>query len=240
MKTDLEKRLKEAFEIPEPLKKKQFLKQVRECRPEISSAGFVLIQASYIRKRTWVISAAVLLAAWYGAFFVDREMLWVICGLLPFVAATAVAENMRSVDYGMAELEMASCFSIKSVLLARMGILSLVHLALLLALMPIGSIHHVYTLFQSGIYLVVPYLFTTVVDLEITRRIHGQESTFACLGAAVMISGLSFIMKLKWELLYQEAFLGWWAAALAVLTVLTVREYQKMIRQTEELTWKLS
>ena len=50
----------------------------------------------------------------------NSNVLWITAALLPFVALLAVTEGTRSAVYGMEELELATRFSLKSVLLARL------------------------------------------------------------------------------------------------------------------------
>lgn len=240
MKTDWKKMLKEAYEAPEPLHKEVFLKKTRLPRPEISTLKFVTIQARYIRKRIWALSAVMLLLAIAGAYTYDKDMLWMISALLPFLAVSVTAENGRSVTFGMGELEMACCFSLKSVILARMTILGAVQMLLLILLIPLSSMQGAYNLRQTGVYLLVPYLLTIIISLELTRRIQGKEAGYACIGVAVMVSAISCILKDAQAAAFLPANFHWWTMALVVLLAFTVREYYKMIQQTEEMTWKLS
>lgn len=60
--------------------------------------------------------------------------LWITAALLPFLVPLAVSEGAKSTLYGMEELETASRFSRKSVLLARLCLIGTFHAVLLLAL----------------------------------------------------------------------------------------------------------
>ena len=64
----------------------------------------------------------------------NPNVLWITAALLPFVALLAVTEGTRSAVYGMEELELATRFSLKSVLLARLCLVGSLHAALLLCL----------------------------------------------------------------------------------------------------------
>ena len=85
--------------------------------------SFVLAQAAYIRKWVWVISVILLGALADIAARWPREALWVAAGMMPFLALTAMQEHLRSSMYNMTELELSTRFSVKSILLARMGLL---------------------------------------------------------------------------------------------------------------------
>src|SRR5699024_12440455 len=90
----------------------------------ISMWQFILTQATYLRKITWIFSALLLLPAVIGAFHIGHETLWITSAIVPFLGLLAVAENNRSITYGMSEFELSTRFSLKSVVLARMSIRS--------------------------------------------------------------------------------------------------------------------
>lgn len=230
------KALQKAFEAPAPVGKKAFLKKIRQ--PSIGQAEFMLWQACYIRKWVWIISAAVFGAALVLGLWIKREMLWTISALMPFVALAAVTEKARSEVCGMAELEMASRFSLQSVLMARMGIVGMSHLILLCALVPVAYRSDAVTFVQAGVYLLVPYLLTSVSGFWIVRRIRGREGLFGCLSAAVLVSGMYFVFEYRYTELYMAQYFPWWVMALAVLLAAAVREFEISFHlKKEEPVW---
>lgn len=227
----------EVFEAPVPTRKREFLRNAPRQRAGMFS--FMLSQVGYIRK--WVLVLSLLLLIWSlaGACFLELDMLWIISAFMPFIALSAVTENSRSTVYGMDELEMSSCFSLRSVVLARIGILGVSHLILLCLLMPLAYVHSVFTVVQVGVYLLMPYLMTDVVGLWMIRNIRGKEGTYACVGVAVCISGLhSFLRVSLVDMLYMNYF-GWLIVMLIVLLILFIKEMRVMVQQTEELKWNL-
>lgn len=237
MKWDSKKILRQAFEAPAPLRKKEFIRTLPV--PEADWRELLLVQAGYIPKWIWGMSTALFVISLIGACFLEKEMLWMISALLPFVALTAVTENARSIVYDMAELEMAARFSLKSIMLARMGILGSFHLLLLCFLVPVGQQNSTVTLLQAGVYMLVPYLLTTAAGLWIVKRVRGKEAVYGCMGAAAAVSVAEGILHGAASVLYENAFLCWWVAALLLLAALTAAQYHKMIHQAEELTWSL-
>jgi len=233
MKKELRRALYDAFEAPESQRKKVFLNNIRQ--PGIGYFKFILLQASYIRKWVWGLSLAVFAVALIGGGFMEREVIWVLSALMPYLAAVSIAENVRSEVYGMAELEMASRFSLKSVVLARMGILGVFHLILLGLLVPLGHMHGVSTALQTGVYLLVPYLLTNAGGLWLVRRIRSRETSYVCMGYAIIISAFPIVSKYTITLLYQPEAFGWWLVLLAILCVATAVEYRKTVVRTEEL-----
>lgn len=237
MKQKLIKVLQDTFEAPEPQRKQAFLREISSFR--ISYWKFICIQAAYIRKRIWVLSAAIFIVAVISGCFMKKETVWILSALMPFLALSSITENIRSEVYGMAELEISSAFSLKSVVLARIGILGLSNLVLLSLIALLEYAVGVSAILQTGVYLLVPYLLTAGGGLWLFRKINGREALYASGGLAVMIGIFPLLSRYMMSFLYQPEVFGWWLAALVLLCFLTGCEYQKTVKRTEEFTWSL-
>ncbi len=237
MNRKMKEALQVAFEAPAPAHRQDFFENIPQERVNLIS--FMLSQAGYIRKRVFVISLFPVLLSLAGACVLDFDMMWIISAFMPFLALSAVTENFRSAVYGMEELEMSARFSLKSVVLARMGILGALHLVLLCLLMPLACVHSIFTVAQTGVYLLISYLLADVTGLWILRNLRGKEGLYACIGAAVCISSFYSLLQVRLvRLLYRSGF-AWAVVLLVILLILCVSEMKKMVRQTEELRWSL-
>ena len=238
MNRKMKEALRDAFEAPAPMHKHEFLRRFSSQRVSIFS--FMLSQTGYIRKRALILSLFVFILSLAGACFLEIDMMWIISAFMPFIALSAVTENGRSAVYGMDELEMSSRFSLRNVVLARMGILGVLHLLLLIILMPLAYARSMFPFLQVGVYLLIPYLLTDAAGLWITRNIRGKEGLYACVGVAVCVSFFHSVMSPRLiNILYMDHF-EWLIAALILLIIFCIKETKKMIRQTEELRWNLS
>lgn len=189
----LKRALNEAYRVPAPVKKAAFLKQHR--RRELGRWELVAIQAGYIRWWIWAASLALFGAILWVACPQSQGLgAWYASALTPFLAVLVVVENGRSKVYQMEELELACRMAQHSVLLARMVILGLFHLALLAGLMPPLSVWGAAGMVRTGVYLLTPYLLTAAVGMELTRRVRGRECLLACAGAAVLVSGFGILL----------------------------------------------
>lgn len=235
MKRDMKIMLRDAFEAPAPERKKEFIKKMG--KPRISTFSFMLLQISYIRKRVWAASAGVLVFAVICANQIGRDAIWGISAMMPFIALCAVAENARSAVHQMAELEIASRFSMKSIILARMGIIGLLHFAIFCALTLFAGKSALFPFWQAGIYLLVPYLLAAVPELAAVRKIHGKEAVYTCMGISVIVSCLSLTAKFSYPQIYGEKQIIWWVVLLVFLAIRLGKEYKKTIEQVEELVW---
>lgn len=240
MQADRKRALQDAFAAPEPVDKKRFLKSIPS--QQISHVEFMLQQIRYIRKRILLISGVIfgiVLLSIYFTEFIEKDVLWVISAMMPFLALTIVTEQERSVVYGMEELEMASRFSLKSVVFARMGIIGMYHFLVVCLLIPFSFYNSTYTFLQTGVYMIVPYLLTTLLGLMVVRKMRGKESVYLCMGIAVAVSGAYIILSNHCIFWFKGEYLWGWIIVLVVLVWAVVTEECKIMKQTEESIWNL-
>lgn len=227
MKQSLKNDLKQALEAPPPLRKKEFLRELE--LPGMSTTEFVLSQIGYIRRWIWAVSAAVFGISLAGSVILSVDMLWAISAFAPLLALTILSESGRSESFGMTELEMATRFSLRSVLFARLGILGTENLVLLCLLIPVGMWNNVLSPLQAGVYIVTPFLMTAFIGLSIVRRFRGREAIYFCAASAVCVSLSVLFCHLTFPQVYQENYLMWWLAGILLLGVGTAKQYYKMI-----------
>lgn len=230
--------LKQAFDAPQPVKKRNFLRHLD--LPGMSVHEFLFSQIGYIRKWIWCVSTLILVVSILGLAFLPNTVLWLISGLTPLLALTIISESGRSELNNMVELEMATRFSLRSVTFARLAILGLMNLLLLGVLLPIGLWNDTVAPFAAALYIITPFLLTTFIGLNIVRKFRGQEAMYACVGTSV---GISFFLLLSHNIIpfiYQEqCFRAWMITALALLFG-NGKQCIAIIKKTEEFAWNLS
>lgn len=221
------------YEAPEPPGKQEFLKQFDTCY--LSMGQFMWQQLLYIKKWMWLFSAGIFFLGTMLGRNLDRETVWVISALIPFLALTFLMESGRSKIYGMEELEYATRFSLKSLMLARLGVLGLFHGVILLLLflcIPQG--------FFPGpkdlMYVLVPYFLTVSLGLSLLRRFRGREVLYISLGVPAFVSLFVAVANQKYPL-YSISMVKWWGIACLLVMIFTVKETILFFRQTEELLW---
>lgn len=239
MRQALKKELKRAFEAPQPVRKKAFLRTLEQ--PKTSVFAFVLSQLGYIRRWVWLVSALVFILSMMGAAGLPADTVWIASALMPLLALTVVSESGRSENYEMAELEMATCFSLRSVVLTRLGLLGVENLFILVLLsvgiwrQEKGALHGAGVL-TWGACMLLPYLLTTFAGLAVVRRLRGREAVYICAGIAVCIS-FSVTALHGSVVQYCRAGDGLWRTAtmllLLVLLIGTARQCVGIVRQTE-------
>lgn len=236
MNRKLKHTLRQGFEAPAPRKKDLFLRGIQA--PPIRIPEFIWVQAAYIRSWVWVLSALLFAAALIGAGFLSRNMLWHICAFMPLLALALITESGRSELFGMAELELSTRFSLKSLVLARLAILGAADFILFCLLIPLAFMNSGTGLLQTGVYMLCPYLLTAFLGLWAIRKVHEKEAVYLCVGIAVGVSFLSLSLC-RAPTVFAEQNFPWWIAALALLGIGTAGQCRQMIKQTEELLWNL-
>lgn len=237
MRKEMRQALEKAFEAPGPLEKQHFLKEHKEKRYYIRTDEFILLQVGYIRKSTWMISAVVFILGITAASVVKSELIWVLSAVMPFLALTIISEWMRSIAYGMFELEQVTRFSFKSVLLARLGILGMANFLIFLFCLFLGRVQPDMKLFEALVYLAIPYLMTIFLGLWLVRKTGFRESEYVCLGIAAMVSGCGILIRLSAKTILREEAVKWWGLLALVLAVLVMEEFYKGLEKTEVYIW---
>lgn len=239
MNKQMKRSIQKAFEAPQPnqQEKASFLRTLPQ--PQISMWQFILTQATYLRKWTLFFSVLLLFPALIGAYYIEKNTLWIVSAFVPFLGLLVVTENARSIVYGMNEFEMSTRFSLRSVILARMGVLGVLDLLILCSLIPLCCGGNDFSLFQTGSYLLVPYLLTVNIGLWITRHFHSREAIYGCMSAAVLISGADIGLHLIADFVYQSSYITWWFVLSVFLIGRMIYETYCTIKQTEELEWNL-
>ena len=237
MKREIREQLKFVYEAPPSLHKKEFVQRWNHQPMNIWEV--LCSQATYIRKWIWVVSTLIFVTAVFGVVPASNNLMWIFSALTPLLAVTVIAESGRSDNYEMTELEMATRFSLKSVVFARLGILGIENLFVLGFLIVVGIWNGEEEPFQTGVCILIPYLLTTFIGLCIVRRFKGHEAMYYCMGIAVAIGCFVFLSGDMVTRIYQGYDPIWWGSIMLLLTGGVIRQYRNMIIETEELACSL-
>ena len=214
---------------PEPGRKAEFFRRIEkeglaDRRPfAMSQAEFLLGQFSYIDKRVWLLSAAVLLliivigrSAPGNELFALTPSALMPFALTPLLAAGILAETGRSYRFKMAELEYTARFSLRSVMLARLFVVGTVDTAGILiavwAVLPRLS----YSLLRVFLYMMVPYLCACLLG-SLYERKHRADNGWGSIAICILSSAFFAAAPFVYSRLYEERLTILWAAAFALL-----------------------
>lgn len=85
MNKQIKKSIQKAFEAPKlnQQEKARFLRTLPQS--QINIWQFILIQAAYLRKWTLFLSVLLLFPALIGAYYIEKNTLWIISAFIPFL-----------------------------------------------------------------------------------------------------------------------------------------------------------
>ncbi len=232
--TNWKNELQQGFDPPAPKRKHAFLRQFSGLSMRFTHVLYS--QFGYIQKWVWILSAVVYTTAILMMYTRSPYLLQMLSACTPLLALTIVAESSRSVRCGMAELELSTRFSLKTVVLARLILLGLFHLVLFL-LLSLGLARHITNPLAATAYTSAPFLLTAFLGLSITRKYHSHEALYGCIGITFAVSLLTLLSHRLLSVLYEAQHLVWWLLGVTALTMATGKLFCIILFETEELAW---
>ena len=237
----------EPDEKPDPAKKEEFLKNVMAGQlsrtARITLHRMLLIQVKYIRKTAWLAALMILLAAVLITKGSPDSVLQ-ISALTPLLAFITEIETRRSYAYGMAELEMTTPFSLRSIRYARFMILGLFDMAVLAGISLLIRKYIAISAMLTLSCLLLPFLLTMTGALLLERTAFGRSHPYGSGVLALLISaGTEFLllpagplaMSLNKALIMQDyAWVLEIAAVLMLITVIAL--FCTNVKQETEMT----
>ena len=233
----------EPDEKPDPAKKEAFLKTFRFGQmpktTKITLDKMLLIQVKYIRKTSWLAALVLILAA----ALITRgkpDSVLQIAALTPLLAFVTEIETRRSYAYGMAELEMTTPFSLRSIRYARFLILGLFDFAVLVGLALFIRKYVTLRTAATLSLLLLPFLLTMACALLFERTDFGRNHPNGSGALALLITaGTEGVLHpdspLTIPIMVQGA--GWMlelAAVLLLAAVITL--FWTNVKREEEMT----
>lgn len=181
----------EPDEKPDLVKKEAFLKTVivgqMPRTAKVTLGRMLLIQVKYIRKTAWLAVVIILLAA---ALITksNPDSVLQIAALTPLLAFVTEIETRRSNAYGMAELEMTTPFSLRSIRYARFMILGLFDLAVLAGVSLLIRKYVAMSVLLTLACLLMPFLLTMIGALLLERTVFGRNHPNGAGALALLIA----------------------------------------------------
>ena len=232
---ELKQLLQKNTESPDHASKDAFIRRYKKetGSEKTGHIKLVMMQAGYIRKRIWIIS--LLIAATFFFPYVESEdKLFVIAGLMPFMAGLSILEVFRSEYYGVSELEAVTKFSAKGVFFARMTLISAFQLMLTAVISALIGINNPYGIAVSGSMLLIPWFITSIISLIVERSEFGRNNRYSFVAVAVCVTCIHTTLYSNG--FFQSLDMRYLIFVAALLFALNVFEVRKTI-ETETLVW---
>lgn len=235
-KSQIKKGLGQLYPVAPPQRKEEFLREL--SFPKTSSMETIVVQVGYIRKSVWILSLLLMAAAlvlgkscWKDSR--DGGMLCCFSAIMPLLAVLAVTESFRSGAYGMAELEMAAKHNLQQVLLIRMGAISGGDFLLMMLVLPFLAGAERINVFRGAVYLMVPWLCTCVLALQIQKYVKGRDGIWCCCALGAFICGISFVAGIFREIVYGSGKFYIWVIAFFVFAVVLAKQIWQICHEIE-------
>lgn len=237
MDKKLKNALRQAYTLPSPEGKDEFLKQFRE--PLTGYREFFLSQAGYIKKRAALMSFIILAAILYLSLHTDILTISAVSAFMPFLIIFLVTEFSRSVSYNMAELEMSCRYSLADIVLVRSFILGAVQLLCVVSALIICHEKSGISLLMTAAYLLTPYLLSLALSLAVLRR-NRSRNIYISVIICCFISFGCITARFLNPVIFSGIYNGLWITALIVLGFVTVYEFMEFKRKLVDNEWNLS
>lgn len=234
MKNDLKMALKEYYgrNLPQPdgdgikqtiLKARNAMLTIHFSDESLSFWEFYWSQISFVKKKVWLVQFLTLLFC--GITLLETSNMPNTIGLastiIPLVFLSGARELSRAFVYDTVEVELATRFTIRQVILSRITLIGLADVFVLTIIGVMAAFILPIKMPFIFMYLCVPFLITAIGCLCILNHLHTKKCDYYCgvWGAIVMIT-LFFLSKAA-PVLY-EASLIWGWTLLFVIALLGV------------------
>ncbi|SFU97174.1 hypothetical protein [Butyrivibrio sp. INlla21] len=196
---ELKSMLQSAVPALDYMKKENFIRANRTGNEiNISTPRLVLQQAGFIRKRIWIAALLLIVLPFFNIVHINvsglynepdalESSLLSIAVFIPFMAAIGMLETFKAHLHGVHELEQVTVISGRRALFARMtavGIVNFIAMAIVSICFGLTagiSILRVLTI------ILIPYLLTMTLCMEIERFEWAGKTPFACIIPAIVV-----------------------------------------------------
>jgi len=232
-------RMKELCIAPKSEGKNEFFSRLEEkglpCRrPVVMSHGeFLTGQLGYIDKWIWVLSGALLV---FIIWCCSQNTGNFPFALTPLLAGGMLIETGRSHRWKMDELEYASRFSLRSIVLARMFLIGLIDTAGLLVVIAVVRSYLTYSLFRVFLYMMVPYLMASFLG-SVYERKRRKDAGLGSFAICLLSSGAFAAVPFFAGHLYEKSMTFLWTAAFFLLASSFVVNIRGYLKDMEEPVW---
>ena len=230
------KLLSETAPAPDAARKDAFLRAHHRAflSHDTSTKGMILTQLRFVSVWVWIVTALMMVLTVICVSTQSTNLRDMISSMMPFVSCLAVFQTYRSKKYGMLELEQATFHTGRRVLLARISGIGCVQLLCIVAATALLGFGLQRDFLQTGYALIIPYLLTSVISMEVEYRMP-SNGFWVSAGVAVVVSVFTQILLTDAEMLSQIPQ-TLWMVTLLVLCISLFYEMRKLY-VVEELAW---
>ena len=228
------KEIQKAYDVSSN-KKTRFLRTIYS--PNISLFRFIKNQFKLINRKIYLSCVLYFLVLMILLLSSKANQCLLLAAGAPFFSLLIVAVVNTSANYKMEELEMASLFSLKMVIIARLLIITSITVLLIIIMSLITSSIKDISLLQIICFFFVPYLLNMFLNLKIMKS-QRKEGIKYCL----VISSVICLLTISFG--YYSPIKGLISVSILfiimiVLLILTIIEIVNYLNRIEDYVWNL-
>lgn len=247
MSDNLDKILKKNI-VPEIDKNKKYqaiesLKiEIENTNIEIKENYFrkIIKQIPFINKKTLFVQFLLLILGMfiinYTAFESTRLLLSLV---MPILAFFQVTEMQRSFKYNMYEIEMVCKVNLREIITTRLIIMTTINLLIMTLFVIITG-----EKFQTGIslliiYLLVPFLITNLLTMEISKLLKNKQNDVANISIALIVNMFLFMSHIRFPFVYESSCVFIWIIVLLISGFYLIKNIYQIYEKEDEYIWNL-
>ena len=216
--------------------------EIENTNIEIKEGYFqkIIKQLPFINKKTVCIQILLLILGVFIIHYTSFESTRLLLSLvMPILAFFQIAEMQRCFKYNMYEIEMVCKINLRNIITTRLIIMSTINLLImtLLAIMTGAK-------FQTGInllmvYLLVPFLITNVVNMEISKIVKNKQNDVANIGIALLMNVILLVSHIRFPYIYERSCVFIWIIVLLIAGVYLMKNIYQIYEKEDEYIWNL-
>jgi len=226
--------LKKAYDVS-PRNKEKFIRSIR--KNDLSLFKFVLLQCKYMHNNAFLkcFILVILLSLICIKANTNDTLLFVSAGI-PLIVLVMIYELETSKIYSVEELEQATRFSLKTLVLSRLLITGIVSFVSVVLISVITIKTKEVSNIQTCVYFFLPYCLTIILCMKILRKYKDEGIKYCFISAALVSLFFVFIGNVP-VILNILSKTNVSLSLLSISVVMVFFESKKFIVNMEECIW---
>lgn len=232
---------KEKTDINEDVKNAiiaELLNREFHVRSRGSSIDFLLTQIGFVNKIVWFWQGVWMLLFWYAVWNGDALQLTnghlcILSMAPPLLLLLTVEEVSKVYNRSMLEIEYATKYSLKKVVLMRMLVLSTVNGMLLSVGILLAGNRLELPLLEALVYSMTPLLLMTFLLLKLMRRLQGEQLQYAGISLYIVFVLIVLVGRMERYNIYSARLFGIWVLLFVSGLLAVVYQGHKLGRHLE-------
>lgn len=228
--------LKKAYDVDSSLNKTRFIRTIK--KPDISLLSFIRNQFKLISNKIYIsclVYSVVLLILLMSSTKTNQYIL--LAAGVPFFSLIIIGIVNVSQIYHMEEIEMATLFSLKMVILARMIIMTFITILIILIMTICTSKLNQKSFVEIINYFFIPYFLNMYFNLKIIKNNRNDGLKYCFVVSSLMCLLILFLIENKSLVLLINQNV--YSLLLLILMILTIKEAKEYIDRLEDRVWNL-